>query len=279
MKNLFFYLFIVALIFTSCKEGHDRADKEETADTEQAKTAKETDSDSSCFSSENVYPSTAWIWSQSWATYANYENEKENPSFITLTSPELIFKSGMLNKLKSKNKNANGVLLYYLLRDDDSDPSLAMVTLVDCQKVEKGDVLVKWYKGEEEFIPYDSLHQYKTNWDNANKKRMESIKGYVPVKAYNYSWKTLDELYNSNDPKSGIRVKYGVRTLGPGEIVNFTPKNKPIEMVTGNIVVCNILTSWEEDSDIAFNEVIKNLSDTSQELDFALPCPEFCGKE
>ena len=280
MKNLIFYLFFVALIFTSCKEGHNGAEKEEQPVKHKVKkVVQEKELDSSCFTSNNIYPSTAWLWTQSWTTYSNNVKNKSD-SLYSITSPELFFTKESLIKLKSITKDANGVLLYYILKDGDTDPSLAMANLVGCKRLKKDSiVLVNWRHGDEEFLPIASIQKFITNWENANKEREEDIKGYVPVKAYNYSWETLESLYNSKDHISGIRVKYGVRTLGPGEIVNFTPKNKPIEMVTGNIVVCNILTSWEEDSDITFSEVIKNLTDSNQELDFALPCPEFCGKE
>ncbi len=289
MKNSIFYLIIVALIFTSCKEVQDRADKEETVDTEQARTVKETESDTSCFSSEGVYPETVWIWSKSWIEYYNSINHTEET-----TSPDFYFSDENLNTLQSYNDRAAGVLIYYIFKEPATEenekkkiPSLAIINTIncvpvkDCNAVDKKCVLVKWRDGEEHFITIDSLNNYKKYWKENDKKREEIMPGYLSVLGYNYSWNTINSISN---PYGGLRIKYGVRTLGPGEILNYIPPSEviPIDKI-GNAVFCNVLVGWEKtDKDInrekSFRDAINNLVVDSEELDFAKPCPAYCGE-
>ena len=287
MKNSIYCLLISMVIFTSCKDGHDGADKEgQPVKDLVEKVVQEKDQDTACFSSYDIYPATAWVWSES---YVSYEKEKsKKPGAIksndTITSPVVLFAIEKLVTLRLQIdipagvEAKEGVLLYYIMATTtDSAPSLAMVNTVNCRLANTEDAncsdctLVSWSKGngnypKQEFISSDKLKEYKSNWQ----KFMDGIQvddpGFTEVNGYNYSWETLDIF---KDEKA-IAIKYGLRTLEPSDSQVFRIKDTTM---TGSVVLANVLVGK---SDINEDNTFANLADL-KDLDFALPCPDFCG--
>lgn len=288
MKNSTFYLIIVALIFTSCKEGQNEADKEKQPVKEIVeKVVQKKKLDTACFSSHNIYPATAWMWSEG---YVSYQKQKSRiPGAIiptdTITSPVLLFATANLTTLKSQIdisagvRGNEGVLLYYIMADTtDTAPSLAMVNTVNCRLVNTIEtkctdcVLVSWSKGngnhpKQELVSSGMLAKYKLNWQ----KYMDNIQvhepGFTEVNGYNYSWKTLETV---SFGEKEIAIKYGLRTLEPSDATSFKVKDTT---KTGSVILSNVLVGGSK-IPLTFEKLL-----AINELDFALPCPEFCGKE
>jgi hypothetical protein len=69
-----------------------------------------------------------------------------------------------------------------------------------------------------------------------------------------------------------VRVKYGVRTIDVSENLEYGNESTA---VTGNIVACNVLIGWIKGE--SFEEALRDVQ--LEDLDFAKPCPEYCGQE
>jgi hypothetical protein len=283
MKNSIFYLIIVALIFTSCKEAHDETHKKEKV--EQVKAAVDPTNISCITIDKRVYPQTAWIWAESWVSAYNHLYPNDTVS----VAPEVYFERSKLLELKMKSKmEATGVRIYYILRKvTDKIPSLAIVNTLSCDNIQGEDpkkdksVLVHWVVDaplntpNPEFVTYKSFEDYQNNWKTADQPRT----GYVSVNAYNYAWETIENLYK-DEAMLGIRVKYGVRTLELSEEkeygVEINPERGELP-ITGNIVACNVVMGWDNNS-LTFEDALRALDGDPEGLDFAKPCPHFCGE-
>lgn len=262
MKNSIFSFIMVLLIMSSCKE----AQKEEQTTTGEDSATEDTSLNSSCYNSVKIDKNTAWIWEQSWVSTETSIYPKDSVS----TSPELHFSTENIHLLMPPLKENNGALLYYILKDEtEKIPSLAMIQTDKCvsqlDQCEGNCVLASWYNGEQEFIRRDSLQKYKSYWKTHIEGVLPSAKLFV--EGYNYSWALID--YLSKD-KQGITVKYGVRTLGPGEILEFVSETDSLKNTVGIPVICNIIIGLKE------GQTFQEAAEEIEEYDFAKPCPHYC---
>lgn len=224
-----------------------------------------------CYESDSrISKEAAWLWMQSWEV----AQKAMDTTYTANKSPEFHFSLDSIRLIMPTIKDNTGVLLYYILKDESVKiPSLAMVFTENCapQLEDCGEkcALVSWYSEnkettEQSFISNDNLQKYISNW----KKYLDSVESYVRVQVdgYNYSSKLIELL---SEDKKGITVKYGVRTLGPGEICEFEAVLDPFEPDI-QPVLCNILIGWV---DGVFG--IRKF-DELEEYDFARPCPTYC---
>lgn len=283
MKNLLFYLFIALLSMSACNEVQK---KEPVMQKEMELAIVDDPDDLPCMNKVSIYPQTAWIWGNSWVSAYNFIYSSNKYPYEE--SPGLHFEKDLLSQLENSNDDANGVLLYYILEEATGTiPSLAMVNTVNCvpQVSREDSVLVSWYQPKpsankpnpthNEFISDSLFSEYQLIWhkvdSSAGQRREGNLprEGYIPVDAYNYSWKTL----NSLSTEHGILLKYGARTIDSSEnkdfesIINYTK--------SGNVVACNVLLGWVPGQ--TFEDAIQRLADNPGEgLDFAKPCPTYC---
>jgi hypothetical protein len=268
MKNSIIYLLVLMLCIVSCKEQPKETIIETAKDELISKTRSVIDR-TNCFASQQIYPQTAWVWSQTWVSAYNYLN----PSFPpTSSSPELFFKGKDLSDFKAEN--ATGVLLYYILFNDrETIPSLAMINTSGCEIIKCNGKCVlisrydpgKLFSDEDNYITYKAFEKYQKIWVDSDKEG----DAYALVKGYNYTWVKLKKL---SETGAGIRVKYGARTIEASEEEEYGIENSAI---TGNIIACNVLIGWVREE--SFEDALR--ASSHEDLDFAKPCPEYCGQE
>lgn len=281
MKTSIILLAAVLCLSLSCKEAQKEVGKEK----DKIEVEKGEVLDDCIKVDKRIYPQTTWIWAESWVSAFNHIYTDTISS-----SPELYFDKESLTQLKSND--ATGVRLYYILRNEsDKIPSLAMVNIVNCKDkiCDEKCVLVSWVNPETgtwvkpdlpllpnpAFISYSDFNEYKKNWEIADVKK----DGYIQVTAYNYSWNTINTLSSVEKGMNGIRVKYGARTIELSEEKEYGVVEKDTVEgklpITGNIVACNVLLGWNSETK-SFKEALIALAE-DEGLDFAKPCPQYCG--
>lgn len=159
-----------------------------------------------------------------------------------------------------------------------------MIRTDDCGSVldDCGDncVLVSWQDtGIQEFLTQKEIDDgllvnYKSNWTTY----LETIwEAKIKIEGYYYPWTLIDFLLaksSINDKNKQIVLKYGVRTLGPGEIKDF--QDPVVDTDVGIPVLCNVIYPREEgqSTDEAFHDHAELVGDNG--FDFAKPCPTYC---
>lgn len=273
------------ITITSCKDQPEE-EKKETIAYENTSTMVEPDYNK-CYEHESISPDTALLWFNSWAYAAGGVAGGEFPE-----GPELIFSKDNIDKIEPDLKTNKGVLIYYILKepvdssssDEEKIPSLAMIRTQDCTPVIDGCgdhcVLVSWQDtGEQEFLTQKEvddglLINYRSNWTTY----LQTIgEAHIKIEGYFYPWTLIDYLLDKsslNDKQKAFVIKYGVRTLGPGEINEFEkdPGSEPFIIP----VLCNVIFPKEEgqSTEDAFNAHAEAIGDNG--FDFAKPCPAYC---
>ncbi len=259
MKNSILFSFILILSFTSCKQ-KDSPKNHSISDV--AKSLEDIIADHDCFSSYQIYSETAYLWQEGWVSYYNrfrggsYKN-----------SPRVSFDAQNLNILYNevKDKEHPGILMWYTLLDpSDSIPSLAIQNTVACEIDPAGTILLA--AGNDVTSTVDTISEgyldtIKQIWNDAGKLNPNA---HTEINGYNYLWDSIQSLMNLSTGSQGIYIHYGLRTIGPDESSYYGLSTDPNK--TGSVVYCNVLygNNFEADSSATL-------------LDFAMPCPRFCG--
>ena len=212
-----------------------------------------------CFSSSQIYNETAFLWQASWVTYYN---QFRNGNY--LNSPQINFEENLLNQMNAQvlSEADAGVMIWYvMLSENDSIPSLAVQNTISCIPDTNSIIILAPGNGSaNSTISHDDLRTYRTNWRQSSENNLDV---FTPIYGYNYSWTSLRTLLDGNSQADGIFINYGLRTIGPEETYYGT---SPFTDKTGSVVYCNVLyNSDEEGNPLAFL------------LDFAMPCPTYCG--
>jgi hypothetical protein len=282
MKNLLSFSMIALLLLASCKE----AQKEEQTTKDEDSSTNDTALIIGCYDSSPIHRDTAEIWFNSWVYAANSIMDE-----ATITnSPDVHFSKDNINLMMPTLKENNGALIYYILRKPyvkerngqigNPTPSLALIGTDKCDSTlpscNQNCVLVSWYSSDEfvgfqEFIDKSLLDGYRKNWTDY----LDSIKeAHVKIKGYSYSWSLIYYLLNGDSaarkPKDEIVVKYGVRTLGPGEIDQFVREGEPVDPAVGLPVLCNVILG--KDFEVEMADALA----ATEEYNFAKPCPHYC---
>jgi len=284
MKNLVSLGMMALLIAaTSCKD----AQKETQTTEPEEKSLEEKIDSKDCYEHESISPDTALLWFNSWSYAAGGVIGGEFPD-----SPEFVFSKDNIDKIEPELKTNKGALIYYILKDpvtsastdEEKIPSLAMIRTKDCDPFygDCGDycVLVSWRDtGKQEFLTQKELDDgilvnYITNWTTYLNSIDEAV---IKVEGYYYPWTLIDFLLGKSSPivkQQGIVIKYGVRTLGPGEIQEFEeePYTEPYIIP----VLCNVIFPLGEgqSTEEAFQVHAELVGDNG--FDFAKPCPTYC---
>lgn len=280
MKKLMSLGIMALLVVTSsCKDQPEETEVEkQNIESREAVLAEETTKkNTDCYDEAFIHNDTAKLWYNSFV-YAG-EDILGTPIPADL---EVRFPKDMIIELKRRTRGIDaGIRLYYILFDEtERIPSLAMVLTRNCkadyEECDKKCVLFSSYSSEKNdidglqgWMDHNELKKYTKNWT----KFIEGIDKFtVKVEGYNYAWTTI---FDSMEVFDEFVVRYGVRTLGPGEIDEFKEKGKSddtndSDIIVGQPVLCNVIVARKEDqtTDEAFDE--------TQEFDFAKPCPHFC---
>jgi hypothetical protein len=267
MKNSIYLLAIMLWFSFSCTETNKKLQSEESVTRNTP--VNDTIIPVECyFPDTNIYKETVVIWENSWRL--------KHPNYTVDSSPVLAFSIDSLIKLKKENAEADGVRMYYVIRDKlQRIPSLAMVNMTLCavdKECEDACVLFSELGVGQTFITHSKFEGYKGLWQS-QADSLAKVSGNIKVFAYNYSWSKIMAAAEARDDK-GIWVTYGLRTLGPNDthlFVKDPPKN-----ITGGIAYCNIM--WESNPQIhRQSKALGQLAGADQdEFDFAIPCPAFC---
>jgi len=182
-------------------------------------------------------------------------------------SPKVTFDEQNLNSLYSEVKEEDhpGVLMWYtLLSPSDSIPSLAIQNTVECEIDLGGTILLA--SPNDSTLTVDTISQSYLNTikDNWSKTSFITPGVYTRINGYNYEWDSIQQLMNLSAGPQGIYIHYGLRTIGPDEAENYATPTDPDK--TGSIIYCNIIYGDNFE-----------LNPTATLLDFAMPCPEYCG--
>ncbi|MDF1695645.1 MAG: hypothetical protein P1U56_07445 [Saprospiraceae bacterium] len=256
MKYSILYSVLILFVFLNCNES-----KKSTSIKNLNSSTTTIDSTivPDCFASSKIFHQTAYLWQQSWLSY---QHEFNNDSI--LSSPQLNFDEDLLNSMYQYVSDSlfPGVIIWYvMLSESDPYPSLAIQNTVSCSIDTRSPILLSTYNSDStSIITQRTLNIYKENW---KEKGEETGSVYTPVYGYNYSWNSLNTLMSQNTIRSGIFISYGLRTIEPGEEGNYDSSDTPR---SGSVVYCNVLYESEHE---------KNPLTTL--LDFAMPCPEYCG--
>lgn len=202
-----------------------------------------------------LFRETVVMWQHSWVK-AFGESEEDSPAYY-------VFSQANLDALRSLFPEANGVRLYYGLRDpSDSIPFLAMVNVHGCMDMGVNDpalasVLLSDANGQQ-FITADEACGFTTNWRTFVKNE---LKFHTPVSAYNYSWGDIDALMDpAHNENQLLHVRYGLRTISPGDLLFDQGDTEAY----GSVVYANVMSGGI-------------FEDTEQQFfDFAMPCPQKC---
>ena len=255
MKPSFFFYLAIGLIICSCNNN----EKQSISKT------NEIDNQENCLDLDSqIYRQTTILWKESW--------KFENPNHPI---PTFYFSKDDLLRLRDKNTNAEGVRLYYIIKNDSiTVPSLAFVNMENCEEndncKDQDCVLMSDLDTQKaSFISYETFKTYRDNWIKKADDKEEKLPVYTAVYAYNYSW--LKILETALDGESGIWVQYGLRTLGPLDIRLYV-EDYEARTTTGNIVYSNII--YEADPNHEGN--LRADLETQLSFDFAKPCPRFC---
>ncbi|OUR98134.1 hypothetical protein A9Q86_13825 [Flavobacteriales bacterium 33_180_T64] len=258
MKTLILFLSVFFFCIISCKEDSREKKKHDTSKTI-ANPELATIVTENCLDLDsNIYLQTAIIWKESW--------KFEHPDYKK-TPPVFPFSKENLLKLKQHDTSADGVRIYYILKDTlQTVPSLAIVNMTSCIVADECEtpncVLVSEInKNVDTFISHDDFTTYRDNWVKKADEKEKNHPIYTAVYAYNYSWGKIVETSETGD--NGIWIQYGLRTLGPLDSRLYM-EDSEIRSTTGNIVYCNII--YQRHPDIS----------TQDSFDFAKPCPRAC---
>jgi len=257
MKTILIYGILAVALIAACNDPEEKKMKEIVGN---AEVVVSQDEDTCTDSGYQIYMETATIWEQSWAAVYN---TSENP-----LHEKRWFSKADLDALWDMDPSAEDVRLYYCLIDSsDVIPSLAMVNINLCDDVTDCEipcVLISEIDGSQYFVTAQTASQYTKNWRD---RSIDQLEVHTPVYAYNYSQEEIANLMDANSlEKQGIWVKYGLRTLGPGDTNLYTETKEPAnDTITGSIVYCNVIYGDDPGKNVR------------QYFDFALPCPRFCG--
>lgn len=258
MKSLVFFSLLVLFIVFSC---NPRSNNNEINPNVKHITTNDIAVDTTCFSSYQIYKETGYIWEESWVNYFNqYKGTDYN------TSPKVFFSENNLLQLQAYSPNAQGVLIYYILIDTNAIyPSLAMVNTISCTPnfgiPNSSSILMSnGVDSSQKFISLQAFNTYKNNWSIRGSKEANV---FTSVDGYNYSWNSIRSLLDSSTIHSGVFVKYGLRTIEPGDAADYM--TVPETTMTGSVVYCNML----------YGANASGVEGVAL-YDFAKPCPIYC---
>ena len=193
------------------------------------------------------------IWQQTWS-----DKFSSDP---TAAPVSYLFSKANLDSLHNLFPEAEGARMYYGLKSsEDSIPVLCLVNMQSCLDLGVNEpdlacVLLSDATGQK-FITADEACVMTANWRTFSE---EALLSHTPVNAYNYSWKELDDLSGAVEGEP-VNVRYGLRTLSPGDTAFYQSQNEAY----GSVVYVNVMTAGVfENSVEAF-------------FDFAMPCPQKC---
>jgi len=258
MKHSLSYCLILYLALASCKPKNEYKNIEES----ETLTTSQTTDTLPCFTSYQVFTETAFLWQASWVSYYNrFKGGRYNDS------PRVSFDEQSLNGLYNEVKNEvhPGVLMWYTLLDqNDSIPSLAIQNTIACKIDPAGTILLA--SGNDPTLTVDNISQeyldsIKHNWHEVGEQNPAV---YTEVNGYNYEWDSIQNLMNLSTGPQAIYIHYGLRTIEPDESANYATSTDPDK--TGSIIYCNVI----------YGNTFE-VNPTATLLDFAMPCPTFCG--
>tara|TARA_Y100000588_G_scaffold39904_1_gene38120 strand:- start:157 stop:954 length:798 start_codon:yes stop_codon:yes gene_type:complete len=250
MKIIVRFCWLTTLILFACQAPQEDAGPD--IQTSSKASTKESLTEDECISTGyQVFKETVLMWKNSWQT-AYPESGSRQTSFFTMDK---------LEELKNLDPERERVRIYYGMTDDEEEtPTLLLVNISECTDLlDVGDnpVLVADEEGGH-FITVDEAASMTRLWRN-----LISSKGpeFMPVLAYNYHWSMIEGLGHEGTPDT-VFITLGLRSTAPGETL-FASESYTHQ---GSIVYVNIL------------HAANRVSASNHEFDFAMPCPQKCGK-
>jgi len=273
MKNSILSLCIVAVLFMSCNKTNKKELVVSAQNNTTNKVAVETTSDTTafdgtnCFSSEDIYGATAFIWQESWVAYYNEFKPIDHPYE---DSPKISFNGDVMTAInsyfKSREGGNKGVLISYVSQGDGSNngiPGLAIQTAGDCTPND-GIIYVSYEDGTNGPISADNLAILKNNWADYTSDLDSDIGGVTLAAGYMYGW----DSFSGAALELGISISFGLRTLEPDEVQGFEDSDA---LKTGSVIYCNIMYIGTNEANITEGSI-----SSAPLSDFAKPCPTYC---
>jgi hypothetical protein len=230
------------------------------------------DEENSCLDSDfKIYKETAYMWEKSWAN-----------TYRVATSAQVKFSYDSIKKLRGLSLSSQGVRIYYcLMNDTDTLPSLAMVNINNCADqvtCSDGNCILFSKLGtdqEEYFIDEKTLSNYRGRWQTFIDSKGEI---HTPVYAYNYEWRSIEDMIDESSEDPGVWIKYGLRTITPSELTEFEQDTIRSDgyIITGSIVYCNITYGQSPRIRAKSRETSVDSTEVNELFDFAKPCPRYC---
>lgn len=226
---------------------------------------------SACVVSDNtVSPDVYKFWLQTFRDF-NSSTAESGPALDNLVD-SLRVSADILSQLNEKCEDCENIRVYFAAEHTDENvyvQNLLLVNVADnCNDTAFGDNgMLRLHPGGIEFISSDDAIALYENWGSYLEAAQQHLPSLFAARAYTFSWSVFNQAFGEEDGQMDIH--YGMHSLMPSDTAEYGPTLIPQGGSTDE--------GW-----MVFNLVVSTANAytaSTNALDFAAPCPKYCGNK
>ncbi|GGH69536.1 hypothetical protein [Phaeocystidibacter marisrubri] len=208
------------------------------------------------------------FWLKTFRSF-NAEDVDGGPKLDAVIDSLTVTRESLL-KLREECEDCPSVRVYFAAEkvgEDQYSQNLLLVNVNDyCNDTAFVDTgILRVTPTEASLISSDEATELYQNWGTYLEAKQDVMPSLFGARAYTFSWSVFDEAFSEENGKMDIH--YAMHSLMPADTLDYG---------------YNLLKQGEGDGWMVFNLVVSSnntYSASSEAMDFAAPCPKYCGKK